>query len=101
MKIYISGPITGTTGYQERFAEAEEKIYAAGNIPVNPERVNRQLPEQTTHEEYMQTSIAMLDMCDVILMLPGWQESKGCNIEFEYAYEHGIHIVFAGGRGSE
>lgn len=49
----------------------------------------------------MKTSLAMLDMCEAIFMLPGWQESKGCAIEFEYAYEHGIHIFFAGGRNGK
>ena len=26
MRVYISGPITGTDDYMERFAEAEEKL---------------------------------------------------------------------------
>ncbi len=97
MRIYISAPITGTKDYMERFAMAEQAIHAAGHTPINPAKVNAQLPE-VSHKDYMKTSLAMLDMCDAIFMLPGWQASKGCSLEFEYAYEHGIHIFFEGGR---
>lgn len=99
IKVYISGPITGTTGYMERFAATEEILKAAGFVVVNPAKVNAQLPEETTHAEYMATSIAMLEMCDAVYFLTGWQESKGCNIEFEYAYEHKHIIMFEEGRG--
>lgn len=98
MRIYISGPITGTEDYMERFAAAEDALTEEGHIVVNPARVNAELPVETTHKDYMKTSIAMLDTCKAIFMLKGWQESKGCSQEFEYAYEHGITIVFEGGR---
>ena len=98
MKIYISGPITGTVGYMERFQEIEKKMEAAGIVAINPAKVNGQLPDILTHAEYMKTSIAMLDMCEAVYMLEGWQQSKGCSIEFEYAYEHGISIYFENGR---
>lgn len=98
MKIYISGPITGHDGYEERFKTAEATLKAAGHTVINPAKVNAELPEGTTHSEYMRMSMAMLSMCDCIFMLAGWQESRGCNMEFEYAYEHGITITFEGGR---
>lgn len=98
MKIYISGPITGTIGHRERFQEAERKLTSAGLVAINPARVNGELPSILTHSEYMKTSIAMLDMCEAVYMLEGWQQSKGCSIEFEYAYEHGISIYFENGR---
>lgn len=98
MKIYISGPITGTRDYMERFQRVEDKMAAAGIVAINPARVNAQLPETLSHAEYMKTSIAMLDMCEAIYMLDGWQQSKGCEIEFEYAYENGIAIYFENGK---
>ena len=99
MKIYISGPITGIKGYMERFEKAEKMLKEAGHIAVNPAKVNAQLPKETTHAEYMKTSLAMLEMCDTVFFLKGWEESEGCNIEFEYAYEHKHTIIFEGGRG--
>lgn len=98
MKVYISGPITGTVGYMERFQEIENKMAAAGIVAINPAKVNAQLPNTLSHAEYMKTSLAMLDMCEAIYMLDGWQQSKGCSIEFEYAYENGISIYFEKGK---
>lgn len=97
LKVYISGPITGTTDFIERFAFAENALASFGNIVINPAKVNAGMPEGTTHAEYMQLSFAMLDMCDVIFMLDGWQQSKGANMELERARDKGITIAFEGG----
>lgn len=99
MKIYISGGITGVPDYREHFEEAEKCLLAAGHTVVNPARVNGELPIDTTHDEYMKMSLVMLDMCEGIFLLEGWENSKGATIEFEYAYEHKLTILFEGGRG--
>lgn len=99
MKVYISGPITGIKDYMQNFARAERKLGAEGHVPVNPAKVNAQLPKDTTHEEYMKMSYVMLDMCDAVFMLEGWEGSKGCNLELKYACKHGITITFEGGKG--
>lgn len=85
MKVYISGAITGTSDYMERFEKAEEQLVNDGFIVVNPAKVNGQLPVETTWEEYMKMSICMLDMCEAIYMLKGWKNSRGACIEYGYA----------------
>lgn len=96
MKIYISGKITGTTDYMERFDKAEKHLRDAGFIPVNPARVNGQLPTETTHFEYMVTSLAMLALCNGIYMLDGWQDSTGASMEYGFALGTGKKIYFEG-----
>ena len=61
-KVYISGPITGTKDYMEKFAKAEEVLKSKGYSVINPAKVNAQLPEDTTYEQYMQMSITMMNM---------------------------------------
>ena len=85
MRVYISGPITGTDDYMERFAKAEEQLKKAGYSVINPAKVNSMMPEDTTYEEYMKMSFAMLDMCEIIYMLKGWEKSSGANREYGYA----------------
>lgn len=85
MKIYISGAITGTDNYMERFAKAEKELTELGYSVVNPAKVNAQLPEDTGYEEYMNMSFCMLDMCGNICMLKGWEKSCGANRELGYA----------------
>lgn len=94
MKIYISGAITGTDDYMERFAKAEKELTEQGYSVVNPAKVNAQLPEDTTHEEYMKISICLLDMCDSIYMLKDWNKSYGANCELGFAIGENKTIIF-------
>lgn len=57
MKVYISGCITGCTGYYEKFHKAEKRLRARGYIPINPAAVNGELPAETKYEEYMEMSM--------------------------------------------
>lgn len=94
MKIYISGAITGTDDYMERFAKAEKELTEQGYSVVNPAKVNAQLPEDTSYEEYMKMSFCMLTMCDGIYMLKGWRKSRGANREYCYAMEKRKVIMY-------
>lgn len=97
MKVYISGPITGTTDYMERFAEAERRLYEKYGSEVsvvNPAKVNSQLPQDTTYEEYMKLCLVMLDMCDAICMIRGWRKSNGANRELGYALGKKYRVLY-------
>lgn len=91
IRVYISGPITGTTDYMERFEAAEKRLNGEYSV-INSAKVNSNMPEDTTHEEYMKMSICMLSMCFAIYMLKGWQKSPGACEEHLYALKHGILI---------
>lgn len=93
MKIYISGAITGSDNYMERFAKAEKELADQGYSVVNPAKVNAQLPEDTSYEEYMKMCFCMLDMCDAIYMLKTWNKSFGANREYGYAMAKDMIIM--------
>lgn len=42
-----------------------------------------------TYEEGMKDCLEMLRRCDEVWFCPGWQDSKGCNIEMNWCKEHG------------
>ena len=77
MKIYISGPISGVLDYKEKFDQAEKHLkeeYPNAEI-INPTMIV--LPSTCTHEDYMKIDFMLLDLCDAIYMMPGWDLSKG------------------------
>lgn len=85
MKVFISGPITGTDDYKERFAYAEELLEQTGCIPVNPVKATEHLPTNTSWEEYMNITLPLLKQCDGIYMLKDWRKSDGAVIEYIWA----------------
>lgn len=84
-RIYLSGPITGIVDYHQRFEKAKVELVAAGykNI-ANPAELDGVINEGK-YDEYMNLCMNLLDMCDVVVMLPGWKESIGANREYGYA----------------
>lgn len=95
MKVYISGPITGVADYMANFKKAEnqlEKDFEKA-VVINPAKVNYMMPEETTYEEFMKMAFCMLDMCDTIYMLKGWEKSCGANREYGYALAKDYTII--------
>ena len=92
MKLYLSGAITGTDDYMYRFSMAEKSLEAEHTI-INPAKVNAQLPSDTDYEDYMKMAFCMLDMCDGIYLLKGWEKSCGSNRELGYAMAKGKIIL--------
>lgn len=91
--IYISGKITGTNDYLQRFERAEIELQGKKEIPINPAKVNDKLPK-LSYTDYLKMSLCMLSLCDSVYMLRGWEESTGSKLEWEYAKAHKYKIYY-------
>lgn len=90
-KIYIAGPMKGMPNY-DHFHMAEEKLKTDGFDVFSPAR----LPQSgtMTPSQYMDIDLAILRHCDMIYMLEGWIDSKGATLEYYFAVNYGIEIIF-------
>lgn len=97
-KAYISLPITGTEDYRERAFLIDKKLREWGYSVVNPVIVYDSLPaDETTHEQYMNICLPLIDMSDIVFFADGWEKSKGCTLEMCRAMQKKKMIVFIGG----
>ena len=97
MTVYISGKITGTTDYMERFEAAEKKLVGKGYDAINPAKRNAEFPPGTAWETYMRSCITMLMGADAIYMMRGWRRSAGAVLEHQIATSLGMVIINEGG----
>lgn len=93
-KWYLSGPMSGLPGNNlELFAAVARSMRDAGIDVVNPGEVK--LAGAPTWLDFMRADLALLLGCDGIVMLPGWERSKGARIEHELARGLGFWVMEA------
>lgn len=105
---YVSGPITHHRG-EDPFAPAAAALLEMGYDAVNPKTIPSCRDESCVklpHEEewgwkhswacFLKHDLAfMLNMCDTIVMLDGWQDSHGARLELTVASAVGMEVLFA------
>lgn len=88
MRVYVAGAMTGKFDYKRYFMEAEEYLKEMGHIVVNP----AYLPEGLS--DYFEINKAMIDQCDAIYVLLGYENSVGTKKEIEYATKTKKQVIY-------
>ena len=96
MKVYISLPVARTKDYKARAKMIENALKAEGHTVINPVTICEGLPQGTTHKQYMDICLTLVDMCEAIVFDEGWENSRGCNLEMIRAMKNKIAIGFIG-----
>ena len=100
MRVYISGPMSGIPNENRAaFDDAEQKMlkrfaWVDSFSIINPVQIGNALKDRFMYMysssgktekpgwcDYMREDIPALCSCHAVLMLPGWQESDGAQIE--------------------
>jgi len=75
-RIYVAGPMSGLPDYNlPAFADAAERLTAAGFEAVNPGRHG--VSPGWEWEDYLRRGLAEMLTCDGVALLPGWEDSRG------------------------
>lgn len=92
MKIMISQPMRGKTNEQIRKERAEliKQLEREGHEVL--QTVFEDFDENASPIAYLAKSIEFLDKADAVVFMKGWQEARGCRIEYEVAKNYGKFI---------
>lgn len=73
------------------FNQAATRLRGCGLDVINPAEIN--LDITMSWEDCMRADIKALCDCDTLVMLPGWENSKGAHLEVHIAHRLGIRVV--------
>ena len=90
-KIYLSGPMTGIADLNfPAFNTAAKELRGLGYEVVNPAEIN---PDSSlSWEQCMRADVKALCDCDVIVLMSGWENSRGAHLEVHIAHRLGIKV---------
>lgn len=106
MKVYIAGPMTGIKDWNfPAFFQAEEELTALGFDVINPAHndgatVQEALQSAGSPEspnklwsDYMKRDLPHVMSVDMLCLLPGWQNSRGAQLEVHVAKALGLPLM--------
>ncbi len=90
MRIYLSGPMSGIEDNNfPEFHKWAAKLRADGHDVVSPAEIQ----EAGTWELCLRADLRELCTCEGIALMPGWENSKGANLELHVAHRLGMQVI--------
>lgn len=92
--VYISGPMSDLPdlNYPSFFA-AEKVLETKYSKVLNPARLRLDKGQENTWENWMRKAIVMMMEATHVVLLPGWENSKGAKEEVRLAELLGMKVI--------
>lgn len=92
-RIYVAGPMTGLPKQNfPVFHAAAAMLRGKGAHVENPAEIV--MPPDADWYDCMRRDIPRLLTCDTLFLLPGWEASRGANVEYKLAQDLGMTIIY-------
>ncbi len=99
MATYIAGPMSGIKDYNyPAFNAKAAELRAQGEEVINPAENDAEIGPDQPWQVYLRRDLILLaERCDKIVLLPGWENSKGASLERLVGAKLGMTIVYPDG----
>jgi hypothetical protein len=98
-RAFISGTYSGSAQEIEENVTKARVVIAdvlkAGYIPICPNVFWSPFADIQDYDFWLEAALSLLDTCDIMVLVPGWETSSGVKREIQRAREAGIPIVNA------
>lgn len=94
MKIYIAGPMTGIVDHNfPAFHMAASRLRVLGHEVVNPAELDEGEAMDHPWDYYLRRDLKKLVECEAMAVLPGWDHSRGAQLEIFVGFTLGMKIL--------
>lgn len=96
-RVYVSGPMTGISHFNfPAFIKAVEGLRVQGHDVVSPHELAHAdggRPGSIPWHQYLREDLIAMLTCDAIVVLPGWDGSRGSTLEVFVATQVGMSVL--------
>jgi hypothetical protein len=90
--VYVAGPMTGLPEFNfPAFHAAAGQLRARGLAVENP--AENPAPSCGSWLAYMRMAVQQVSKVDGLILLPGWEKSRGARVEFNLAVGLGLSVM--------
>ena len=99
MATYLAGKMSGIKDFNHpAFHAKAAELRAAGEDVINPAEFDAEIGPDQPWETYLRRDLILLaERCDKIVLLEGWEDSKGAQLERLVGEKLGMTIVYPDG----
>lgn len=93
MRLYLAGPMSNLPAFNfPAFHAAAKALRKKGHDVQNPAELAEMVGTDRPYGYYIRQGLISLLSCEAIVMLPGWEDSRGAKLEHVVAETIGLKV---------